>query len=125
MFKQARWFLLFSLIVMLVFGYGVRTVLMAPKQPVGGPRLTSHDLNEGDGDCNMCHGKVKPWHEEVFLTFDNNDCMNCHGGAPASPHPAGDATYADCLSCHAGIAAGHDEMFPWPKTTYEDCLSCH
>ena len=121
--KKTREFVIFSVVVMAIFGVLVRGVLLAPKQPADGPILVSHDLSARFvGNCSICHRKQIPWHEETFGYFDN--CMNCHGGAPKTPHPTTGASYANCLSCHEGIVPSHDMMFP-KTVTYQNCVGCH
>lgn len=122
--RQTKLFLVFSLVVMLLLGYGVRTYLFAPQQAVGGTILTTHGTEATHENCASCHSGQQPWHREAFGAFDNDSCMNCHGGAPATPH-ATDGSFADCMNCHSGITAAHDSMFPFPDTSYEDCLLCH
>ncbi|EEG77736.1 hypothetical protein [Dethiobacter alkaliphilus] len=125
MYKETRFFFMFSLIVMIVFGYGVRAHLLAPQPPVGGPILTSHAADGNyEGNCIACHQGVEELHLSYFGTFENDSCLDCHGGAAQTPHDI-EGQFADCLSCHGGITASHDEMFPFPGRSYEDCLICH
>jgi hypothetical protein len=122
--KKTQQFFLFSVVVMILFGFLVRGVVLAPKQTAAGPELISHDLSaKYEGKCDICHNKEIDWHEETFGYFD--DCMNCHGGAPKTPHPTG-GSQSFCLGCHEDIVPAHDQMFPFTKATYkEDCLGCH
>lgn len=115
-------FFLLSLVVMVAFGVYVRGVLLRPKPPADGPVLVSHDLGPRyEGRCDVCHRKVVTFHEKRFGYFD--DCMNCHGGAPRTPHPTGGG-YAYCLKCHSDIVPSHDIMFP-KNVTYDNCVGCH
>jgi hypothetical protein len=122
MYKEAKLFFVFSLVLMIIFGYGVRVLLFAPKQPVGGTILTSHDTNIGV--CNACHAGQREWHERVFGEFNLDNCMTCHGDAPKTPH-AIEGAMATCDKCHADIVLSHSEMFNFPGTSYDDCLACH
>jgi hypothetical protein len=122
MYKEAKLFLVFSLVVMIVMGYGVRAYLLAPQQPVGGP-VPAHGLTGKYAEgCDICHRDKAEWHLTEFTVFA--DCMNCHGGAPGTPHDT-TGNFANCTTCHGQIQAGHDDMFGFPGTTYEDCLLCH
>ncbi|MDW7650064.1 MAG: hypothetical protein SCK29_05430 [Bacillota bacterium] len=118
--KKTMQFFLFSIVVMAVFAVFVRGVLLAPKQTAAGPELVSHEVNT-DTSCDVCHRKEVDWHKDTFGYFD--DCMDCHGGAPNTPHPTG-GSYSFCLSCHEDIVPSHDAMFP-SNVSYDDCLGCH
>ncbi|HZK25000.1 MAG TPA: cytochrome c3 family protein [Oscillospiraceae bacterium] len=117
-------FLVLALVVMAAFAWYVKGTVLVPAQTVAGPDLVSHRVDQYDEDCVDCHAKVGEWHKENFAAFSSDNCMDCHGGAPGTPHPT-DGTYAECLTCHEPIVATHDEMFPYENTTYEDCVGCH
>ncbi|EEG78683.1 hypothetical protein [Dethiobacter alkaliphilus] len=122
--KKTTQFLIFSLVVMVLFGFLVRGVILAPKQAVAGPVLESHDLGPRYEDtCDVCHRNEIEFHEDLFGYFD--DCMLCHGGEIVTPHgTTGNFEY--CLGCHDDIVPSHDEMFPFDDASYEaDCLGCH
>ena len=125
MYKEAKIFVLFSLVVMIIFGYGVKAYLYAPKQAVGGTVLASHDLSDNYKDrCDVCHNNEAEWHKQTFDKFNKSECMDCHGGAPKTPH-ATTGTYESCIKCHDGIIDGHNAKFTFPGTSYESCVRCH
>lgn len=125
MYKEAKIFVMFSLVVMIILGYGVHAYLLAEQPPVGGPVLTSHPVDgDYEGSCTVCHGAQQTWHLETFALFSSDDCMSCHGGAPNTPHGTED-NFAFCLGCHSDIVDGHDEMFTFPNRSYDNCLICH
>jgi hypothetical protein len=120
--KKTRQFFVFSVVVMALFAILVRGVLLAPELSAAGPELVSHDLGETyAGRCDVCHRREVDWHQETFGYFDN--CMDCHGGAPKTPHPVG-GEMSFCLGCHDDIIPSHDVMFP-RNVSYQECIGCH
>ena len=124
--KKTMQFVLFSLVVMVLFGFLVRGVILVPKQAVAGPvwQLERDGHDEGSNtSCDICHRKEEDFHKETFGYFD--DCMVCHGGENATPHGIS-GSFEFCLGCHEDIVPSHDEMFPFEKASYDvNCVGCH
>jgi hypothetical protein len=117
---KVKRYLVFVVAVMAVFTVYVRLVVLRPVASAAGPPVTHPLDGRYDKNCDICHRKEIPFHQETFGYF--SDCMRCHGGAPAVTHPTG-GDYVGCWKCHGEIEESHDAMFP--HVSYNDCLGCH